>query len=179
MSAPHIGDEPAGGLCRLGQRLDVAGVAGTHLYDGNLVFGAQAQQRLWHAHVVVEVALCGQHVVLLAEHGLHQFLRRGLAVGAGDAYDGNVELTAVLACQQLQGLQRVADGYEALAQRGIGLGQSGAVITDDGQGAALLQGLQGEAVAVEVVAFQCQEDAALGAVAAVGGDARVLLVQSV
>ena len=39
----------------------------------------------------------------------HLFLGCGLAVGAGDADDGDVELATVLARQVLEGLQRVID----------------------------------------------------------------------
>ena len=62
------------------------------------------EQRLGHAHIVVEVALRGQHVVFLSQHGAHQFLRGRLAVGAGDGDDGDVELSAMLASQVLEGL---------------------------------------------------------------------------
>ena len=53
------------------------------------------------------------------------------------------------------------------------------VFVDDGVGTAFLKGLEGELVAVELVAAEGQEDAARWAVAAVGGDAGVLLVELV
>ena len=52
-------------------------------------------------------------------------------------------------------------------------------LVHDGIGAALLQGLQRKLVTVERVALESQEDAARGAVAAVGCDARMLLIELV
>ena len=65
MGTTHVGDESAGGLGSLGQRLDVARMRGTHLDDGYLVLRTQTEQRLGHAYIVVEVALGSQHIVLL------------------------------------------------------------------------------------------------------------------
>ena len=109
--ASHVGDESAGRLGRLGQCAYVARMAGPRLDDGDVVLLGKPEQRLGHAHVVVEVALGVEHVVSLAEHGGNEFLRGGLAVGARDAYDGNLELAAMLAGQVLEGLEAVGDIY--------------------------------------------------------------------
>ena len=42
----HIGDEATGRLGRLYQRLDVARMRSTHLYNGNVVVVTEAEQRL-------------------------------------------------------------------------------------------------------------------------------------
>ena len=111
MSASHVGDETTGGLSRLCQRLDVARVAGTHLDDGDVVFGGQSEECLGHPHIVVEVALRVEHVVLLLQHGGNELLCGRLAVGARNADDGYVELSAMLACQVLESLETVGDPY--------------------------------------------------------------------
>ena len=107
MGLAHVGDDAAGGLGGLGQPLYVAGVAGPHLHHGYLVLGLEAEERLRHAHVVVEVALRAVYAVLLGEHGGGQFLGGGLAVGACYAYHGYAEAAAVLARQHLEGVQAV------------------------------------------------------------------------
>ena len=156
----------------MGSAVSTSVLAGAHLNDGNLVLGAQAQQRLRHTYVVVEISLGGQHIVLLAKHGLHQFLCSGLSVGPGNGNDGNVELAAMLAGQVLVGLQAVFHKYEALVG-GVFL------FVYDGQCTSFLQGLCGELVSIEGVALQGQEDTADGAVAAIRRNARMLLVQSI
>ena len=100
----HVGNQSAGGLGGLGECLDVARMAGSHLDDGNLVHDVEAQQRLGNADVVVEVALGRHAVIALGEHGAHQFLGRCLAVGAGDGDDGDVKAAAMLARQVLESL---------------------------------------------------------------------------
>jgi hypothetical protein len=52
-------------------------------------------------------------------------------------------------------------------------------VVHDGVGTSLLEGLEGELVAVEGLALQGEEDAPLRAVAAVCRDAGVLLVEFV
>ena len=80
-------------------------MAGTHLYHGNLVLGIEAEQRLGYAHIVVEIALGGHHIILLCKHGANEFLGGGLAIGASDAYHGHAELAAMLARKVLESLQ--------------------------------------------------------------------------
>ena len=109
MGSANVGDQSAGRLSRLGEGLDVARMAGTHLDDGYLVLLREAEKGLGHSHVVVEVALCVEHVVLLRQNGGNELLRGGLAVGACDADDGDVELAAVLAGQGFEGLETVVD----------------------------------------------------------------------
>ena len=65
MGATYIGNQSAGGFCRLNEGLDIARMTGTHLDDGNLVLFRQAEQRLGYSHVVIEVSLGIEHVVFL------------------------------------------------------------------------------------------------------------------
>ena len=113
MGSAYVGDQTAGGLCRLCECLDVARMAGAHLDDGDLVLLRQAEEGLGHAYVVVEVALGVEHIVFLREHSCYEFLGGRLAVGACDADDGDVELTAMLAGQVLERLQAVVDENES------------------------------------------------------------------
>ena len=96
MGTANVGDQSAGRLSCLGEGLDISRMAGTHLDDGYLVLLRETEKGLGHSHIVVEVALCVEHVVLLRQYGGNELLRGGLAVGACDADDGNVELTAML-----------------------------------------------------------------------------------
>ena len=112
-------------------------MAGAHLDDGYLVFRSQAEQRLGHPYVVVEVALGVEHVVLLLQHGGDELLGGRLAVGAGNADDGNLELAAVFAGQVLEGLEAVVD-LDDLPLGRLGGGHS---LVNDGVGAALFQSL--------------------------------------
>ena len=105
----YVGDESAGGFGRLYQRLDVARVRGSHLYDGNVVVVVQSEQRLRHTYIVVEVALGSHHVIALREYGTNQLLRSRLAVRACNADDGDVELATMLTSQILEGLQAVVN----------------------------------------------------------------------
>ena len=78
----------------------------------------------------------------------------------------------MLARQVLESLQRVIDHNHLVArdfQRAV----------DDGVGAALLKGSSGKLVAVKRFAFQRQKDTPCRTVAAVGSDARVLLIELV
>ena len=84
-------------------------MAGTHLDDGYLVAVVQSEEGLGHAHVVVEIALCEEDIILLLQDGRNEFLGGGFAVGARDADDRDVELAAMLAGQVLEGLETVGN----------------------------------------------------------------------
>ena len=93
----HIGDEATGRLGRLYQRLDVAGMRSTHLYDGNVVVVTEAEQRLGNTHIVVEVTLGSHHAIALCQHGTNQFLGSGLAIRSRNANDRYIKLATMLA----------------------------------------------------------------------------------
>ena len=107
MGSAYVGDQTAGGFCCFCECLDVARMAGAHLDDGDFVLLCQSEEGLGHAYVVVEVALSVEHIVFLREHSSYEFLGGRLAVGACDADDGDVELTAMLAGQVLVSLQTI------------------------------------------------------------------------
>ena len=146
----HVGDDGIVGLDDVDECAYVAGMRGPHLHYGEVVLGAEAQQCLRHADVVVEVALREEHVVFLLQHGGGKLLCCGLAVGAGDAYDARAELAAVMARELLQGGEAVVD--EDAARVGGKL-----LLVHHGVGAALLQRHCGKAVAVERRALEREE----------------------
>lgn len=82
---------------------------GTHLDNGNIVIGRQAEQRLGHAHVVVVVALGMHDMVAACKNGRDKLFCRCLAVGAGDADNRYGKMAAVLARQLLIGCQTVVN----------------------------------------------------------------------
>ena len=65
------------------------------------MLGTQTQQCLGHADVVIEVALCEEHVVFLAENSRSKFLCGGLSVGSCNANHRCAELTAVVTGEEL------------------------------------------------------------------------------
>ena len=86
----------------------------------------------------------------------------------------------MLTRQVFERLQRVGDEDHALAlQRTGGKGAVDCLVVDHGKGAAFLQRLQGKLVAVERLALQGNENAALRAVTTVGSNNRMLLVESI
>ena len=131
----HIGDQTAGGLCRLCQGLDVPRMTGAHLDDGNLMILRQAEQGLGHTDIIVEVALCIEHIIFLGEHGSHKLLGGCLTVGTGNADDGDIELATMFTGQILEGLQTVIDKDEPVV-----IGRLHGWIVDDGIGTTLLKG---------------------------------------
>ena len=101
VGASHVGDNGIIRLYNVNESLDVAGVRSSHLHYGNVVLGTQTQQCLGHADVVIEVALCEEHVVFLAENSRSKFLCGGLSVGSCNANHWCAELTAVVTGEEL------------------------------------------------------------------------------
>ena len=172
----HGRDQAAGGLGNLRERRNLAGCAGAHFHDGHLRMLVEAEQRERHADVVVEVGLSGYQVVRLGQYGRHQLLGRRLAVGAGDAHDGNVELPAVVSGQLLQHGQGILhhDALASFVGRSL---QEEAV--DDGVFGAGLQGVLGKVIAVELFTFQREKHHAFLDLPTVCRDSRTLLVEFV
>ena len=94
----YVGNHTAGWLHVFHEFSDVTRMGSTHLYNGNLVFRRETEERLWYAYVIIEVALGEHHVELLAENSRDEFLGGGLAVGSGDSYYRNIEVAAMLTC---------------------------------------------------------------------------------
>ncbi len=105
--------------------------------------------------MVIEVSLRVVEVVLGAEHGGAEFFGGRLTVGAGDADDGYVEMSAPSTCKVLQ------------------FGQG--IIAADDVRSALRTRLLDEVVAVEMLALQRHEDTSGYHFAAVGCDIQRVL----
>ena len=101
--------------------------------------------------MIVEVRFGGHHVVFLRQHGRDKFLGRGLAVGAGDAQDRDVELTPVEGGQFLEHLQRVFHHDAFAAPPGSPFQQEP---VHDGIFGSGLEGVDGKIIAVERFALQ-------------------------
>ena len=148
----YVGDDGIVGFYHIDERLYVARMRRSHLHNGYLVLGTQAQQCLGHANVVVEVALSVQHVVLLLQHGSREFLGCCLSVGARDAYDWRGERASMIQRQLLErGKTVVAQNVACIA-----LGRILRLIYH-GIGATLLECHCRKLVAVERCSLQGEE----------------------
>ena len=92
----YVGNHTAGWLHVFHEFPDVTRMGSTHLYNSNLVFRRETEERLWYAHIIIEVTLGEHHVELLAENSRDELLGGGLAVGSGDSYYRNIEVAAML-----------------------------------------------------------------------------------
>lgn len=107
--------------------MDLSGCPCTHLDESHLVGGVESEDHERYTDMVVEVALGGKEVVLAREDGADELLRRRLTVGARDADDRDVKLSAVMGGKGLKCRQRIFDkkatrigGCHVLINDGIG-----------------------------------------------------------
>ena len=133
--------------------------------------GAQLEQGQRQADVVVEVAGGGQHAVgriaeLRAQDRRAHFLDRGLAVAAGDAQQRDREAAAPVRCQGTEREARIGHGD----QRQVGMG-SGEFPGHQRAGRSTRKHVGDIGMAVELVAFQRDEELAGGDAARIGGHA--------
>ena len=161
-------------------------MTGPHFNDSNVMFCRQSEQGLGNAHVIVEVALRIEHIILLLKHRCHQLLRRCLTVSAGNADNRNLKLPAMLPGQVLERLEAVVHLNDAppLILRGGRLLPSGRLggghtLVNNSIATSLFQRCSCKQVTIKLLTFQCQENASLWAVAAVSCDAGVLLIEPI
>ena len=98
-AAPALVTRPIVGSAMSGQVLDLAAMIRAHLDDGIAMRRIQLEQHERHADVIVQlprVTSVGPRRERMAP--MH-FLRRGLAIAAGDADDRNTELRAAMRAQ--------------------------------------------------------------------------------
>ena len=103
----------------------------------------------------------------------------GLAVGAGDADDGDGQVAAVFAGQFLEGGQHVGHSNDSFVIFPLSTFRFPLFI-NDAEGGPLLQRLRCKSIAVESFALEGKEEATGGDVARVGGDgtrAQISLVE--
>jgi len=132
-------------------------VIGAHFDDGKLGILLHGQDGEGNADVIIQIALGGIGDMGGGEDGVYQLLRRGLPIAAGDGYKRDLELTAMVEGQPLQGGEHVFHEDELIDGYAVACGG----FVDDGIGGALFQGLAGESVAIEAGAFQGKEKIAL------------------
>ena len=89
------------------QCLDFSRMVGTHLNDSDVMLSRQLQKGFRHTYMVVEVALCIKHIILLLQHRGYQFFCGCLSVGACDANDRSTQMNTVIFRQLLQGGQHI------------------------------------------------------------------------
>ena len=174
MGLADIGNEAVGGegICAIPFYLLL--VVGAHFDDGEPGVFPDRQDGKGDTNMIVEVAFCGIGCECRGQDGVDQFFGGGLAVAAGDGDEWDVELFPVVEGELLEGGKDVGDEDEV-----VGLVPGGFVGTlrggfvDDGVGGAELEGFCRKQVAVEVWAFEGEEEVAGRQLARVGLDRRV------
>ena len=161
MRFSDVGDEAIVWVGDLAEEIDFARVVGSHLHNGNLGLGLDAQQGERHTDMVIEVAHSVDDVVFLRKHCRDKLFGGRFAVGTSDAEHCSLALLAVIGSQVLQGLQRVIHNQNALVFWKV------FAVGDDEASYSLLGHLQGEVVSIEVLAFQGEEDSVFFDLAAV------------
>ncbi len=158
VGASHVGDQAVVRPADLHQLGDVVGMAGAHLDHGDLRVRGDGQQRKGHADVVVEIALRGGHAVFLREHGRDEVLGGGLAVGPGQADDGQLAVAHVGAVpdgQVAQGRERILHADQPVI---LSLPKDLRIRIDHRPGGPGFQRLQRIIVPVEILSPQGEED---------------------
>ncbi len=169
VGAAHVGDKAEVGVGDAAEVGNLSRVAGPHLYDGNLCIGGDGEEGEWHAEVVVEVAGGGVGAVAFGQDSVDKLLGGGLAVGAGDAYERDGELAAVVSGQLLKGSENVWHHDAAVVDFVLR-------VADDAQRGTLFQCLGCEGVAVKSLPLEGEEEAAGGNLPRVGGDRAALKI---
>ena len=82
MRFPDVGDAAVGRFCDKAEFLNVSLLVGSHLDDGNLVLGLQAQQGQRHADMVVQIPNSGKRIEFLLQHTMQEFLGSSFSIGA-------------------------------------------------------------------------------------------------
>ena len=167
MGLADVGDDAMGGEGVFTITFDLLLVVGAHFDDGQLGVGADGEEGEGDADMVVEVALGGVGTKGGGEDGVDELFSGRFSIAASYGEEWYVELLSVMEGELLQGLQGVGDEDEPIVGSRTGAQDRGAqpvrrkgLLVDDGVGGAPFQGLDGELVAVEVGAFQGEEEVA-------------------
>lgn len=76
-----------------------------HFKDSHLVFFPDVEYRQRKTDFVVKVAFCFQHPVFLGENRSNHFFCACLSYTAGDAYNFDIQASAVVLCNVFERLQ--------------------------------------------------------------------------
>ena len=163
MGAAHVGDKAEVGVGDATEVGNLARMTGPHLDDGNLCVGGDGEEREGHTEVVVKIAGGGVGAVAFGQDGVDKLLGGGLAVGAGDAEEGDGELAAVVSGQLLQGGEHVWHHDASVVDFVLR-------VADNAKSGTLFESLGREGIAVEGLALEGEEEAAGGNTPRVGSD---------
>ena len=129
-------------------------MVGAHLYDGDLRIGSDAQKAQRNADVVVQIALGGGNLEFALQYGRNEVLRGGLAVCAGEAYNGQLALPDVRTmpyCKVPQSSKRVRHPDKTAILR------KGGIFIDHRPGGSGLQRLCRKGISVKILSPQGKE----------------------
>ena len=151
----HIGDESQVRLAYRHEMGDIVGMAGPHFNHGKLGPRINFQHRERDADIVVQVSLGRGHDIFGREDGADQLLGGRLAVGAGQAHDGETfprykGMFTMVTGQGLKGLQGVRYGNQAFVARCRRFRGS----IDHGKSGPFFQGGYRIGIAIEILPFQ-------------------------
>ena len=65
MGSAYIGNKSTSRFSCLSKRLDIARMTGSHLNDSYLMLLCEAEQRLRHTNIIIEITLSIEHIVFL------------------------------------------------------------------------------------------------------------------
>ena len=161
-----VGDHRHGGFGGAAEAVDLAEAPHAHLHHHGPGVGTGLEQGEGHADVVVLVAAAGHHRPQGGQGGADQLAGGGLAGGAGHRHHRGLEVASVQQRHLLVGVEGVIDEpVEQTGRHGFG-----AVALHQGPLGAALQRLIQEAVAIEALPHQGNEQLPGGQLTAVGAD---------
>ena len=146
MGTTYVRNQTTSRFCCFYQCLDVARMTGAHFYYCDLVLFCQAEECLWHAYVIVEVALCIEHIIFLRKNSSNQFFGGRLAIRSCNANHRDIELAAMLTGQVLKSLQTVVYQDKTVVLLVFRL-------IDNGVAATFFKGRSGKLITIKRFAF--------------------------
>ena len=114
-----VGQDGDGGLDDVAQGEHLTGLADASLEHTHLGLLVHEPYRQGHSYLGVVAARTAGHEQAGREQLVEPLLHHRLAVGSGDAHDGDVELVTVSLCQSLESLQRI-DHLQEVCLRIVG-----------------------------------------------------------
>jgi len=151
-----VGEDAYGGVDDAAEVFHLGGLGDAGFEDGEFVGGVDLPHGEWDADLGVVAAGAGDDAAVGGEELDDPVFDDGFAVGAGDAYDGDGELGAVVGGELLEGLDGVGDGPE------VGVGAEGELGGVDGLGVG------GDDEVADAALVEVEDVAAAGV--ALGGD---------
>jgi hypothetical protein len=158
----NVGDHAMRRLSDFAQIRDFSLVIGPHFHEGKFSVDGHRQQGEGHAYVVVQIAMGGVHVHILAQYSPDKLLRGGLSIAPCQAKDGGLEAPSVGLSQELQCGETIRYLHDARSLNGG--------VVHDGGGTSFGYGLMGKSVSIEALPFQSDVEQSRPAFPGVSGD---------